>query len=154
MTGFVANPPAAPDTIVAGDGWWPSLSLNAFKAGIRLPSDLTTARIQDALVAGMIEATRELASWRELKEAAGASSLELVDAPTFAGESELVTLYRRAVFALAGADLADTSNDISATDAGRQRNEIRATSAVEHRRNATAAIRRIRGRTRNRATLI
>jgi hypothetical protein len=154
MAGFVANPPAAADTIVAGDGWWPCLSMTAFKAGTRMPPNLADARIQDALVAGMIEAARELASWRAEKEAAGAASLDAIPAPTFAGESELVTLYRRAVFALAGADLADTSNDITATEAGRQRTEVRATSAAEHRRNATAAIRRIRGRTRNRATLI
>lgn len=154
MAGFTATPPTGEDVIVAGDGWWPSLSLTALKSAVRLPAVITDLRIQEALTAGMIETARELACWRATKVAAGATSLQQIPAPTFGGESELVSLYRRAAFALAAADLADTSNDISATDAGRQRTEEVATSATEHRRNATQAIRRIQGKSRSRARLI
>lgn len=152
---FVAAPPnPVSDTIVAGDGWWPDLSLAAFRDALRLQRGVTDLRARDALINGMLEAAQDLSKWRVEQEAGGVTALQDVPGPTIAGEKRVVFLWRRAVHAFAAADLADTHSDISATEAGKERTEIRATSADEHRRNATYAIRAIKGRGRNRAALI
>ena len=155
MAGLVASPPApTPDAIIDGDGWWPGLSIAGFRQAMRLQRDVTESRISEALLAAMVDVAAELANWKVVQQCTGAETLEAIDAPAFGGESRLVLLWRRAVHALAAADLADTHSDISATDAGKERTEIRAASADEHRRNATQAIRAIKGRSRNRASLI
>lgn len=154
MSGFVAAPPEpTPDAVVDGDGWWPSLSIAAFTSAMRMPRDVTDGRIREALLAGLIETARELSSWKACQVAAGITSLEGIEAPEFGGEKQPVILWRRAVYAFAAADLADTHNDISATGEGRARTELGATSSGEHRRNATQAIRAIKGRSRNRVAL-
>lgn len=154
MSGFVASPPAPiADTIVVGDGWWPSLSIAAFRDAMRIQRNATDTRVREALAAGMMDAAHQLRTWRGVHEAAGVAELVDVDSPSYGGEKEVVILWRRAVHAFAAAELADTHNDISATDAGRDRTAARAVSADEHRRNATQAIRAIKGRGRNRVAL-
>lgn len=151
---FVAAPPSpTPPAVIAGDGWWPDLTIADFKSLKRIPNTVTDARIREALLTGMIDAARQLQTWRAAQEAAGIEKLEDIEGPTFNGEKEKVILWRKAVFATAAAELADTHNDITATAAGRERTEIRATSADEHRRDATQAIRAIKGLGRNRVAL-
>jgi Phage head completion protein (GPL) len=154
MSGFVASPPAQiPDTIIVGDGWWPSLSIAAFRDTMKIPRAVTDVRAREAIAAGMMDVAHQLRSWRGDKEITGATSLQEVESPSYGGEKEAVMLWRRAVFAFAAAELADTHSDISATDAGRDRTAARAVSADEHRRNATQAIRAMKGRGRNRVAL-
>jgi hypothetical protein len=149
-----ANPPAAVLDAIAGDGWYPDLSIQAFRASQRVPEVVTPARARDALIGGYLTAETNLATWRAAQQAAGKASLETTDARTLGGESRAVQLWRRAVHAFAAADLAETHGDISATEAGRDRTEVRAQSAGDLRRNGTAAIRDIIGTARNRSRLI
>ncbi len=154
---FVAAPaapaPATPDAI-AGDGWWPGLSIAKFRESIRLGTIVTDGRARDALLGGFISADTQLASWRAAHEANEIASLADVPGPVIDGEPRAVILWRRAVHAWAAADLAETHNDITATDKGRTANEQRATSADDHRRNAIVAVRDLLGKTRSRAALL
>lgn len=156
---FVASPPpsiipsVAPDQ-VEGDGWWPGVSIADFRASARIPEAVTAIRVRDALAAAMLTVDSELTKWRAAHEAAGRADLAAVPSPEFAGERRAVLLHRRAVYAHAAADLADTHSDISLTPAGRDRREERAASADELRRNATFAIRDLLGRTRSKSVLI
>lgn len=156
---FVANPPApniptVADDQVDGDRWWPGFSIADFRASARIPEAVTAIRVRDALVGAMISADVELAAWRAAREAEGHDELAAVPGPELAGEKRAVLLHRRAVYAYAAADLAETHSDIGATQHGRDRREERASSADEHRRNATVAIRDLRGAGRSKVALV
>lgn len=157
---FVAAPPAqdAPPIgdAVAGDGWWPALSIAAFRGSIDVPTAVPPRRVAEALLGGFISVDSELAAWRAEQEATGVARLQDVPGPTnrkIGGEPRLVALWRRAVHAYAASDLADTQSDISATNDGRARHEERASGAGEHQRQATVAIRDFLGRRRSRVRL-
>lgn len=157
---FVAAPPAqdAPPIgdAVAGDGWWPALSITTFRAAIDVPTAVSPRRVAEALLGGFISVDRELAGWRAVQVAAGVTKLQDVpgdDNRNLGGEPRLVVLWRRAVHAYAAADLAESQNDISATNDGRARNEERAAGADEQLRTATVAIRDFLGRRRSRVRL-
>jgi hypothetical protein len=157
VSDFVAAPPPAPVAVadaIAGDGWWPDLSIAKFRDAVRMPMGITDGRVRDALVNGAISAAVELDDWRKAREAGGIDSLAAVDGPMFGGEKRPVTLWRRAVYSFAAADLADTQNDITATDKGAQRHDVEARSAPDHRRNATVAIRDLQGKTRTKVALL
>lgn len=151
-----ANPPAAIADAIAGDGWWPDLSIAKFRDAMRIPTEVTDGRCRDALVNGFVSADAELARWRACRVDEGAASLDLVDGISIGGETRPVILWRRIVYAYAAADLAETHNDISATNDSGARSDIdrRAAGAAEHRRNATVAVRDLLGRTRSRVALL
>lgn len=143
---FIANPAAPPPAevadVIAGDGWYPAVSIAAFRDAMRIPAAVTAPRVREALIGAMLVVTRALRRWRD---ASTAASLEDVGSQAVGGEPAAVVLWRRAVYATAAADLADTHNDISATEAGRDRRDIRATAADDLRRVATVAIRDLLG---------
>lgn len=163
---LVAVPPAAPVPVtpdaIPGDTWYPPLSIADFKSAQRVPSVVTDGRAREALLGGLLSADAELSHWRAAQEDAGVASLaEAVVRDTagrvqssVGGEPRAVALWRRAVYAYAAADLADTHNDISATAEGRPRAEERASRAPELLRTATSAIRDMLGRPRNRSRLL
>lgn len=159
MAGFVSSPPSSapaptPDDLVAGDAFWPDVSLATFRDSARIVTQVTDARARDALRGGMLSVRRELSAWQLMAVLAGADRLADVHDAEVDGEAALVILYRRAVFAYAAADLAETHGEISATGEGRDRAEEIAVSADDHRRNATHAIRDILGTTRTAVELI
>ncbi len=163
---LVAAPPAAPapavSDMIAGDGWYPALSIAAFKIAQRVASVVTEGRAREALLGGILSADAELAGWRAGQQDAGITSL--ADAvvrdpsgrvqPPIGGEARAVVLWRRAVYAYAAADLAETHNDIGVTGEGRPRTEERASRAPELLRTAILAVRDMRGRARSRSRLL
>ncbi|MBX9860633.1 MAG: head completion/stabilization protein [Sphingomonas sp.] len=157
MTGFVAAPPAAAAPVadaIAGDGWWPALSIAVFREATRLGTMVTDLRAREALLGAAITVGDALAAWRAGHEAAGVEELKDVPGRAIGGETRATVLWRRAVYATAAADLAETHNDISATDQGRKTSDARATSAADHRRNAIVAIRDLLGASRARVALL
>jgi hypothetical protein len=160
LSSFLAAPPSATAPAVAdaivGDGWWPDLSIAAFRAATRVGELVTPARAREALLHGFIsvDADPTVRMWRAAQLLLGATKLDEVTGPSIDGEKRAVLLWRRAVYASAAADLAETHGSISATDAGRDRAEDRATSADEHRRNAIVAVRDLTGRRRSRVSLL
>ncbi len=152
---FVAAPPAPVASVadtIEGDGWWPDLSIAKFRDAIRVGTQVSDGRIRDALVSAAIAADGQLAKWRAAQ--GDISSLADVPGMSIGGEPRPVILWRRIVYAHAAADLAETHNDITATDAGRSAREVRAVSAEDHRRNAIVAVRDLLGRSRSRAALL
>ena len=160
---FVAAPTPAPipgiaDTI-AGEGWYPDLSIAAFRDAQRLGTLVTDGRARQALVGAVISAAIPLAAWQATQIAAGRIALSQAPSPaglpaTIGGEATAVVLWRRAVHAFAAADLAETHTDVSAAELARPRIEERATAADDLRRTAIAALRDLIGRTRTRVALV
>ncbi len=164
MSGFVSAPPSAvvdpdqPETVaadlVAGDAFYPGLSITAFRDAMRVPEVVTATRVRDALRGGMLTVRRELRSWKAGHVAAGAATLAAIDAEEVDGQNAGELLYARAVFAFAAADLAETHGEISATADSRDRDDVRTITAAEHRRNGIHAVRDLLGRTRTSVELI
>ncbi len=158
MSGFVSIPSNAPANaeanVVAGDLFWPSLILDDARDSLRLGSQVTDIRLRDALRGGMIGVRRELALWQLVHAAAGALTLADIGSAQVDGEAVAVILYRRAVYAMAGADLVETHNMISATADGKDRAGQEMLTADDHRRNATHAIRDMLGVSRTAVELI
>lgn len=150
-------PPAVLDTI-AGDGWWPDLSIAAFRDARRVGTLVTDGRVRDALAAASLSVAIQLMMWRAARELLGAATLAGVLLPllpaTIGDEATAIVLWRRAVYSSAAADLVDTHHDISATESWRRDQDVRMTAVDELRRDATAAIRDLLGRTRAKVALI
>lgn len=159
MSGFVAQPPAdsAVDDaagLVAGDLFWPAVAIPVFRDAMRIAISVTDVRVRDALRGGMLHVRRELRNWQTGHIAAGAATLQDVASEVVDGISAAELLYRRAVFCIAAADIAETHNEVSATQDGRDRAADDVSAADELRRNATHAIRDILGVTRTSVELI
>ena len=163
MSGFIAKAPAldlpAVADEVAGDGWYPTLKISAFQAAMRIGESVAPMRAREALLGGYMTAAVALARWRPLQQAAGAATLATATVAgqpmaTLGGEPAAVVLWRRAVYASAAATLVETHGDISATEAGRDRRELRASSAEDLRREATAALRDLMGKRRTKVALV
>src|SRR4051812_40618572 len=108
VSGFVACPPSTPIDpdepeldLVAGDDFYPALSMAAFRDSVRLGTEITDVRARDALRGGMMTVRKDLRAWKAGKVAAGSTTLAEVDDELLDGEPMLVLLYRRAVFSFA-----------------------------------------------------
>ena len=143
MNAFVANPPAPNGADIAGGEFWPGISIGTFRKSSRAAFEITDERAREALVGAMDRVMQELADWQSSRAEA---TLEAVPAEEIGGESRLVLLFRRAVFAYAAADLVQTHGDVSATGEGRDRIDDKRPSAADMWRVAAHAIRSIQGR--------
>ncbi|MBU6189608.1 MAG: head completion/stabilization protein [Betaproteobacteria bacterium] len=151
MSAFISLPPAGdsappstPDS-VAFDGFYPALSLAAARAAMRIPTDITDARLRDALAAAMLEIADDLTQWRAVQDAAGFAVLADCSDRMIAGEKRLVLLWRRAVHHLAAADLAEIQRGPDSTPAGSDRAAQLDSTAADHRRNSRWAVRDMLG---------
>ncbi|WP_198351062.1 head completion/stabilization protein [Flavisphingomonas formosensis] len=142
MTGFVSSPPPSSSaTILGADGWWPDIDLAHLRDTMRLGTVVTDDRLTEAAIGAMISVRRDLRTWKLARVLDGAATLADVPAEPLAGVSELVLLWRRAVYNHACADLCETYRDLSATSDGSDRAEARALGADDYRRNALFAVR-------------
>jgi Phage head completion protein (GPL) len=163
MTDHISNidPPLAlglpPDPAtdeVAADGWWPSVSISEFRSLHRVTAEIPPDRIRAAIRAGMQTALVDLGEWGVLKRAQGYAALEEVPSVEIDGISHFVLCWRRAVTALAKAELSETHRDYDATGSGERKNDGLDQSIIELRRDAQHAIRDLKGLRRTFAELI
>lgn len=153
MSAFVATGVASAAPIT-NDGWFPDLDADHLRAALRLDGSVTEARVEAAAVNALIETNRELRTWKTEQLAAGHARLTDVPADSIQGESQLLHLYRRAIYCTAGAELAERYRDYSATGDGAERAEALTPTADEYRRDARWAIRSILGRVHTTVELI
>lgn len=148
---FISLPPAgnpAPDTAedsIEFDGFYPALSLAGARAAMRIPTDITDARLRDAIASAMLEIADDLAPWRAVQDAAGFAVLADCSDRMVAGEKRLVVLWRRAVHQLACADLCEIQRGPDSTAAGLDRAAQLDSTAADHRRNSRWAVRDMLG---------
>ncbi|SFB30806.1 head completion/stabilization protein [Azotobacter beijerinckii] len=154
MSGFIANGGSAAPFVLVNDGWFPDIDADHLRAALRLDSSITDARLEVAAVNAIISVNRELATYKSGEQANGHAALVDVPAVTIKGESELVHLYRRAVYCTAGAELAERYRSYDATAAGNQRADDLSPSIDEYRRDARWAIRDVLGNAHTTVELI
>lgn len=153
---FTANPaPATPeDTIILGDGWFPSIDVNAMRDVMRIGTSVTDARLIPALENAISHVTDQLWDWRMAKQEDGKASLSDVSDRKTGDKNRLEFLFIRAVQHSAEAELFDQYNDISATGKNEDLSETKRMSADDSRRASVHAIRDIMGVRRTMSSLI
>jgi hypothetical protein len=149
MSDFIANvlPDAADPApaLIINDGWFPDIDPAMFKDQQRIRDSVTPARMREALIAAILTVRRDLKAWAAGHRAAGAAKLEAVEAERIDNTSELVLLYRRAVFTAAKAELVERYRDIDTTGAGQRKADDLDPSVTELRRDSLHAIRDMLG---------
>lgn len=151
---FLATPPVAPATTppaaatIENDGWWPAIELASVREIVRLNGTVTDLRLQEATQAAMLAINQELAGWKAQQVAQGVEKLSDVPAPRAGGESRLVTLYRRAIYFYAKADLTERYRDFDTTAAGDRRADDLEATINDARRNVRWAVSDILGQSR------
>lgn len=141
-----SQPPAPAPDLIAGDGWWPDLSLAAVRASARFDTTITDARLVEEVCVAVLEVNAQLACWRAVQVAASLTAV--------VGRPGLEILYRRAVVSTAAATLSDRLRSLTTTAAGADRADEAETSADMHRRNAHWAISDILARPRTTIELL
>ncbi|QGZ31501.1 head completion/stabilization protein [Stutzerimonas stutzeri] len=154
MSAFIATGGSQAPHPITNDGWFPPLDGQHMREALRLDGSITDARLETAAVNAVIEVNRELKRFKFANLAADHESLADVPADQIQNESELLHLYRRAIYCSAGAELAERYRDYSATGDGAERAEALTPTADEYRRDARWAIRSILGRVHTTVELI
>lgn len=155
MSAFIANAPApAAETAIEQDGWWPAVDPAVARDVLRLDGTVTTDRLNEALAAGIDSANQELAAWRAENEQAGYAKMEDVPCSHLSGESIHVWRYRRAVHALALANLVERYQSYDISPAAQKAAEPQGNACDQLRRDAHWALCDIAGRPHTTVELI
>ncbi|WP_417797345.1 head completion/stabilization protein, partial [Stutzerimonas nitrititolerans] len=141
MSAFIASGGSQAPHPISNDGWFPDLDGQHMRESLRLDGSITDARLETAAVNAVIEVNRELHSWKYRQMAAGYADLASVPADKIQGESQLLHLYRRAIYCSAGAELAERMRDYSATGEGAERAEALTPTTDADPREARWAVR-------------
>ncbi|WP_068634913.1 head completion/stabilization protein [Thauera butanivorans] len=152
---FIAVPPAPnPEAAIDCGVFWPAIEPAAARAAMRLDGTVTPDRLREALIAGALEAMRELQDWEIAQLAAGHATLAEVPAVQVAGESAHAHNWRRAVYSLAAASITERRRDFDSTNEGHLQADKLTPTVDDHRRDARWAITDIQGRPRTTVELI
>lgn len=119
--------------------WWPKITINDAREVMRLTGTVTDARLIEALRNATHSINTELRDW---------SALYVDLEPVELEDERLVSLYRRAVYFYAKADLTGRYRDFDTTGAGERRSENLDDSIDESRRAVRWAISDILGKSR------
>ncbi|MBT0375819.1 head completion/stabilization protein [Morganella morganii subsp. morganii] len=143
----------ADETLSSGD-FFPDISLRHYQQSVLTDGKVTTERLRHALVNVMIEINRELSDWKQSQTAAGFISMSAIPADHISNESELVLLYRRAVYSGAKATLTERYRDTDTTDSGEKKAAALSETVDDLWRDMQWAIQRIKGESHNICELI
>ncbi|HCT8190972.1 TPA: head completion/stabilization protein [Morganella morganii] len=143
-----------PDETLSSGDFFPDISLRHYQQSVLTDGKVTTERLRHALVNAITEVNRELAGWKQSQIAAGFTSLEAVPADHINNDSELVLLYRRAVYSGAKATLTERYRDTDTTDSGEKKAAALSETVDDLHRDMQWAIQRIKGESHNICELI
>ncbi|KZN43990.1 head completion/stabilization protein [Pseudoalteromonas luteoviolacea] len=144
---FIATPTTAAldEKEITSHEFWPAISLADFRDVMRLDGTVTSERLEHAVVSSVVSVNKELKAWRLTQTANGYSILESVPAEQINDKSELLHLYKRAVYCFAKANLLERYNDFDSTAKGTKDSEELNDTTDAFRRDGRLAIRDILG---------
>lgn len=153
---FIATGGAStqPKESIVNDGFFPDVDPADMRQMMRLDGTVTNERMNHSLIESIASANRELGVWKATQIAAGYTTLAAVPAPQLAEISTLLHYYKRAVYALAKANLIERYRDFDSTNAGNQKADQLENPIDDLRRDARWAINDIIGISRTTVELI
>lgn len=158
MSGFIAGglvPSASvPSSHINSDPFWPSIDLDSMREKLRIDSSVTPARLETAVVAGIISVNRDLAKWRSAQQAQGFAALAEVPTDAYLTSAERQHLYVRAVECAAGAEVSERYRGYDSTSSGNKNAEGSTPTIDEYRRDQRWAVRDFLGKSRTTVELL
>ena len=151
---FAAAPAESGQNLIANDGFFPDIGVDAATEAMRQDGTVTAERLRGALVEAALSVNADLATWRADQQAAGYETLVAVPAAQIDGKSTHVHRYLRAVYCEARAGLIERYRDYDATAAGDRKAEALMQAVEDLRRDARWATSDIVGRSRSTVELI
>ena len=145
MSGFIAGGDTGAAYPISNADFWPEIDGQQLRAAMRIDSSVTDDRLEVATVNAMIEANRELATYRAARQAEGHATLAEVPAEQIKGKSQLLHLYCRVIYCGALAELIERYQSFDATNSGEQKVAEEESSPDQLRRDARKALRTILG---------
>ncbi len=145
---------AATDPVLENVAFWPDIEVSAFRDVERMREEVPTPRLVHALSAAMADINRQLADWMQHRVDAGHTTHRALPITAWQRATHYADLYRRAVYALAHADLLERYVDYSATNTGDERAQAKEAAVDDYRRASRWAVSEIEGRTHSTVELI
>lgn len=139
--GFSASTPVT-DSTITNAPFWPEITTQDFAAASRLDGNVTTERSKNALIKGIIAVNKEknVRDFKARQIALGITELASVPADLIDDESELVFLYRNAVYGEARAILTEHYRDFDTTTDADKRAKTLDPQIAAYRRETRIAI--------------
>jgi hypothetical protein len=128
------------DYVITNAAFWPDISLNDFKAGMRVV-DKNAEPLLLALQGAMWAVNKELSAWRDEQVLLGYTTLDLVPVDSL----QYVSAYQLAVYHGAKGALLDRYRDVDTTNTGHDKASDLELNAVEHHRQSRRFTRMIQG---------
>lgn len=151
------NTPTLPneqDETLANYPFFPDVSLLDFRNTMRVDSVVSSERAKTALENAIIDTNLRLTTWIKAMEDMGHTSISDVPPPFGMPPNTNQSLYLRAVYSLAKADITEKYRDYDATGEAFDQGESLNESIEEHRRNAHWAINDLMGKPRATVALL
>lgn len=151
---FFAKPTVIGDEVIINNGFFPDIQLSEIRNAMRIDGTVTNERLKHSALDAMQTVNRDLKDFRLKAQTQGKSRLSLCDEEQLNDESELVYLYKRAVFCLTTANLYERYRSFDSTREGDQKADQLIDTAGDLKRDYHFAVRDILGSNRMIAELV
>lgn len=148
------KPTVIGDEVIINNGFFPDIQLSEIRNAMRIDGTVTNERLKHSALDAMQTVNRDLKDFRLKAQTQGKSRLSLCDEEQLNDESELVYLYKRAVFCLTTANLYERYRSFDSTREGDQKAEQLIDTAGDLKRDYHFAVRDILGGNRMIAELV
>ncbi|TCJ98824.1 head completion protein GPL [Volucribacter psittacicida] len=140
------------DTVILNSGFWCDISVSEFQKTRAIPFNIPDEMVKSVLVSAMQGVEIDLADVASLYQNKGLTKVSEVSSVMINNENYAETLYKKAVFARAKADLLSEFNTLSAREI--HENRKYADEQKSLLAEATFAIRTLKGKKRSAVWLI
>lgn len=144
--GFIAKDDDSNVTNLSNADFYPDLNVAQFREVMRLEGNVTSERLNDALITAAFRVNDDLSTWEVEKKLEGYTRLELVPCEMVGDQGLYSFQYQHAVQCFAKADLVERFQDYDNTLNGAQRAEEMSAMINDYRRQGLQSIKRILGK--------
>ncbi|AXP56229.1 head completion/stabilization protein [Haemophilus influenzae] len=140
------------DTVITNNGFWSDIYVEEFQKQRAIPLQIPVEMVKAALVAAMQGVDLDLADVAESYRKSAVNSVTEISSPLINDENYAETLYKKAVFARAKAELLPEFNTLSGREIHQNRDYV--TEQKSLLAEATHAIRTLKGKKRGSVWLL
>ncbi|HHF3363771.1 head completion/stabilization protein [Haemophilus haemolyticus] len=140
------------DTVITNNGFWSDIYVEEFQKQRAIPLQIPVEMVKAALVAAMQGVDLDLADVAENYRKSAVNSVTEISSPLINDENYAETLYKKAVFARAKAELLPEFNTLSGREIHQNREYVAEQKSLLA--EATHAIRTLKGKKRGSVWLL
>ncbi|AAB09205.1 hypothetical protein [Haemophilus phage HP1] len=140
------------DTVITNNGFWSDIYVEEFQKQRAIPLQIPVEMVKAALVAAIQGVDLDLADVAESYRKSAVNSVTEISSPLINDENYAETLYKKAVFARAKAELLPEFNTLSGREIHQNRDYV--TEQKSLLAEATHAIRTLKGKKRGSVWLL